>query len=215
MKPGTQLRLEQLESNIDTALRLLNQYEELLASETEPARRLGYERQVARMRESASAFEHEKQALAKEPQAIQYQPVFLEISKKLDELRDEQRTRDQALLAAIFERLDEQSEQTVRAVLAAADTNQIAAEESRELVSAVEQHLAQIAANGTGTAAVSATAQVAEAIKDPALDSSHKLKLSIPIVPLLLSYEAEIGIASGVNLKRLWDKVVAKTRGKQ
>ena len=50
-------------------------------------------------------------------------------------------------------------------------------------------------------------AEIKEAINDPSIDTTHKLKLSIPIIPLLLDYETELELEAGFNLKALWQQL--------
>lgn len=204
------------------ALGLLSDYEAALVTETNPSRKLGYRQEIARIQELADGFQQEFDSLRHEIQTSNSGPPIDAISGKLDRLnaqletlRDEQQASERRMLSAIFERLDAQSELTVKTVLAAAEAKRISAEESQQLVLAVEQHLDEIAAKGGAGAAIPVAGEVAAAIKDPSLDANHKLKVSIPIVPLLLSYEAEIGLGSGVNLKNLWDKLVAKVGGRK
>jgi hypothetical protein len=47
------------------------------------------------------------------------------------------------------------------------------------------------------------------------LDVGHKLKVSIPIIPLILSYEGEINLKSGLNLKKAWQKLKTWIRDKE
>ena len=54
--------------------------------------------------------------------------------------------------------------------------------------------------------------QLAEVVDAPGLDVKHRLKAVIPIIPLLLQYEAEIGLDSGVNLEAAWNKLVDKLK---
>jgi len=44
-------------------------------------------------------------------------------------------------------------------------------------------------------------------INEGSLDISHKLKMTIPIIPFLLYYESEMGISLESNLKRLWESI--------
>lgn len=52
------------------------------------------------------------------------------------------------------------------------------------------------------------------AVNDPNLDVRHKIKLSVPIIPLLLSYNVEFELKSGLNLTRAWDWFVKASRKK-
>ena len=55
---------------------------------------------------------------------------------------------------------------------------------------------------------------LADVVDDLRLDVSHKLKVSLPIIPLILSYEGEVGIKSGVILKAAWEGFTVRVRGK-
>ena len=56
---------------------------------------------------------------------------------------------------------------------------------------------------------------LSEVVDDPKLDVTHKLKVSIPIIPLILSYETEVGLKSGLNLKAAWLRLKARVRGER
>jgi hypothetical protein len=45
---------------------------------------------------------------------------------------------------------------------------------------------------------------VGEVADDPNLEVKHKLKVTIPIVPLFLSYEGELGLSSSRKLSEVW-----------
>ena len=55
-------------------------------------------------------------------------------------------------------------------------------------------------------------ARVVEMIDAPSLDVTHKLKLSLPIIPFLLDYEAEIGLSSGMDLEKAWNRLTDQLR---
>jgi hypothetical protein len=46
--------------------------------------------------------------------------------------------------------------------------------------------------------------QAAELASAPDLDIKHKLKVTIPIVPVLLSYEGAFELGSRLNLEEAW-----------
>jgi len=56
---------------------------------------------------------------------------------------------------------------------------------------------------------------LSDVVEDPKLDVNHKLKVSIPIIPLILSYETEVELKSGLNLKAAWQRLKARVRGEQ
>lgn len=52
--------------------------------------------------------------------------------------------------------------------------------------------------------------QLPDIVDDPKLDISHKLKITIPIIPIILSYEGFIESKNGMNLRSLWKKLLKK-----
>ena len=68
---------------------------------------------------------------------------------------------------------------------------------------AVQIHDAQLVASAR---------QVAELASAAGLDAKHKLKVAIPIVPVLLTYEAEIEFGAGLNLRAVWRQLTQRSR---
>lgn len=88
----------------------------------------------------------------------------------------------------------------------------------QDTLNAVQQTLSEIKQGNTGRYSpqlVNEVEKVSGVIADPTLDSNHKLKYSIPIIPLILSYEGEIELKSGLNLKKAWQGLKARLLGKQ
>jgi hypothetical protein len=89
--------------------------------------------------------------------------------------------------------------------------------ELQETLSAVLQALSEIKQNETGKYGpelVSEAKNMYEVVDDPKLDVSHKLKVSIPIIPFILTYETKVGLKSGLNLENAWQRLKAR-RGKE
>jgi len=51
---------------------------------------------------------------------------------------------------------------------------------------------------------------LSDVVDAPKLDASHKLKITIPIIPFILSYEGEMGLKSGMNLESAWQRLLSK-----
>ncbi len=88
----------------------------------------------------------------------------------------------------------------------------------QDTLNAVQQTLSEIRqskAGQYGPQLVSQAEKVSEIIADPKIDSNHKLKYSIPIIPSILSYEGEIELKGGLDLKKAWQSLKARLRGKQ
>jgi len=83
---------------------------------------------------------------------------------------------------------------------------------------AVSQIFSEITATESGRFDSRLTTDIAvasEVVDDSKLDVGHKLKVSIPIIPLILSYEGEIDLKSGLNLKKGWHKLMTWIRDKE
>ncbi len=105
---------------------------------------------------------------------------------------------------------------TVKSILDEIEARPVPESELRETLSAVQQTLSEIKQNKTGRydpQLVSEAKNLSEVVDDPKLDAHHKLKVSVPIIPLILSYETEVGLKSGLNLKAAWQRLKARIRG--
>lgn len=238
---GGELRLRQLEENIRQDLALLNEYETELRLADDPRARLRYEREIERQRGAVAAYNQEYTQLRTQladvaPQQLAVVGAQLQqMNGKLDALlagQDAIRQDIGELRAAVLARVDAQERPklagyvdrldaaqlvTVGQVMDAADSGSVSPDEIRETLAAVRQALTKIEQRSTsaGGAAPDDARHAAELIGQPHLDTAHKLKLTVPIIPLLLSYEGEVGIEAGVNLKELkeaWGRLVSKVR---
>jgi hypothetical protein len=129
-----------------------------------------------------------------------------------DLLRKEIPTRfaadEQALITAVVKRLNADQLALTRTALQEADhvpndpdLAQLRVAVAGELP-AMQQ---QLAAKSTPEAAQ--IAQAVRVIQDPLTDASQKLKLSIPLIPLFLSYETELRLNITANLKAAWERL--------
>jgi len=88
----------------------------------------------------------------------------------------------------------------------------------QETLDAVSQIFSEITTSENGrfdSRLVTDVAIASEVVNDPKLDVGHKLKVTIPIIPLMLSYEGEIDLKSGLNLKKAWQKLKTWIRDKE
>lgn len=68
--------------------------------------------------------------------------------------------------------------------------------------------------NSSGNPALAAELnKLPDIFEDTKLGVAHKLKLSLPIIPLLLSYEGELNLNSGTNISKLIKNMLTKIRG--
>ena len=233
-------RIQQLADNIRKDMDLLNDYEDELRYETDPRRLARYRREIERQRESLSRYQQEYdelrgQVTGEPPAGMQDTADMLrQMDAKLDgliggqkamqgDLEDFRKTllarfddSEQAIISTVVQRLDQNQSATVQSILDEIETHRLPESELQETLSAVLQALSEIKQNETGyydSRLVSEAANLSEIVGDPKLDVNHKLKVSIPIIPLILSYETEVGLKSELNLKNAWQRLKA-WRGK-
>jgi hypothetical protein len=220
---------------------LLNDYEDELRYETDPRRLARYRREIERQRESLSRYQQEYdelhgQVTGEPPAGMQDTADMLrQMNAKLDgliggqkamqdDLKDFRKTlltrfddSEQAIISTVVQRLDQNQSATVQSILDEIETNRLPENELQETLSAVLQALSEIKENEAGyydSRLVSEATNLLDVVDDPKLDVNHKLKVSIPIIPFILSYETEVGLKSELNLKNAWQRLKA-WRGKR
>lgn len=122
---------------------------------------------------------------------------------------------EQAIVAKITRHLDQVQSATVQKVLDAVEGKTIPDNELQETLTAVEHTLAEVRQLGdklSNPILVNEVDQLAEMIDIPKMDVRHRLKVTLPIVPVLLAYEGEVELNSGLNLEAVWQRLVAKIR---
>jgi hypothetical protein len=115
------------------------------------------------------------------------------------------------VIFAVLTRLDENQLATVKAMEAALEANQLPQEESQAAISAVKQTLVEIARrhDSIDGTLVAQARQAEEVIDAPRFSVTDRLKVTIPLIPFLLSYEGELDLESGANLEDAWKRLVA------
>ena len=85
----------------------------------------------------------------------------------------------------------------------------------QETLAALEETLLEIQRQGSGfldPTLVHEVEHVREVVQSPELEVKHKLKITAPIIPLILSYEGQIELGSGLDLEAAWKRLIAKVR---
>jgi hypothetical protein len=227
------MRLRDLSDNISKDYALLKEYEDDLRLEDDPRRRARHQREINRLRASASAYESEYKELelqlsgrsverSQSEQTELHQIHFKldallagqsDINLSLYDLRQAILTRYDAgerhIINSITERFDQSQAETVQAILDAVEDNQLNEAEMAEALSAIQQSLVEVSQHKT---LLPQSAELEAAISAPHFDVKHKLKVSIPIVPLVLAYEGEVELGSRMNLEKVWNRIVKKFR---
>lgn len=230
------LRMNHLEENIQKGLLLLKNLEEELIYETNPLRKAKYNRDREALRNSLITHKQEFEDLRL--QIRKYEDVSITVHKKLDNIShkldflliDQQQLLDDLallreqvldklyfqernLLQPIIEMLEKKDLEKANNVLTDIDHTKIDSTQIRFFLENVKIALKEVST----TQLIKDESQskrlqvISQAIDDPKLEIKHRLKLSVPIIPFLLSYEGETSLNNSVNLQAAWDWLIQKT----
>jgi hypothetical protein len=122
---------------------------------------------------------------------------------------------EQTIITTIVDRLDHEQLVNTQAVLDSIATRQFAENELQETMVAVRDTLNEIRQKETFLAESHLTSEIedlSDVVDAPKLDVSHKLKITVPIIPFILSYEGEMALKSGMNLESAWHRLLSKVR---
>jgi hypothetical protein len=229
-----ELRLQHLDDNIEQDLALLKKYEDAERYEDDPRRIAKYQREIVRLQESAERYQQEYDALRVQitgeptPQmqdvAIQLQQInnrlnrlsagqkaiYENISHLRQGLLNRYEAREQHLIAVITERLDQTQISTISSVLEALEADKVSEFETQQLLEGTQQMLTVL---NQRNIVLPGQQEVAEVINAPGLDTKHRLKVSLPIIPFLLDYEGELELGTGVNLQAAWQQLRLRLKG--
>lgn len=237
MSLNFELRLKHLEDNIEKDLALRKQYEDSLRYEDDPRRISRYEREIKRLQESAERYQQELDELRRQiggELTLQTQNVNSQLQQMdakltilmngqvaiyedLDRLRRLLLSRyeisEQTIIDAITQQLNQSQLITIQAVLNALEANQVPEAEMRYVLEGTQQMLTTL--QQRGTALPPSQQALADVINTPGLDTKHRLKVSLPIIPFLLDYEGELELGTGIDLRAAWQQLVLRLRGHQ
>jgi hypothetical protein len=204
--PGFDLRLQQLESNIEKATILIGQYQTELILEDDPQRKGKYKLRIEQLKELIDSYKQELDKLREEADIDQIYKVN-KIAVELHEMNDQINALGNLVLrshTALSKQLNQNQLATVQTIMDALEANRIAEVDLEDLLKNVQITLET--AKSKGLSISSAQEEIERVIDDPSIDAKHKIKVSIPIIPLLIDYEAELELGTGFNLKMLWEQ---------
>jgi hypothetical protein len=137
------------------------------------------------------------------------------IYEDLDRLRQLLLSRyeigERSIIDSITKQLNQSQVTTIQAVLDAIEADQIPEEEMRLFLEGTQQMLTAI--QQRGTALPPNQQALAEVINAPGLDTKHRLKVSLPIIPFLVEYEGELELGTGINLRASWQQLMQRRQG--
>jgi hypothetical protein len=180
-----------MRDNLDT----LHEIEQEYDLEVRPVERRQLRRRAEQMRESYSHYRQEYDDLLRKEIPTWFAPS------------------EQALIHTVMGQLNSYQVAVTHTALREADRNPDAPEFTQlaaavvAAVAAVQQQLAV-----KNPHAAQQVAQAARVLQAPTADLKEKLKLSIPIIPLVLSYETELSVNITANLKAAWERLTQRFR---
>ena len=201
-----QKRLEDLEDNIKQDLELLKDYDDELRYTTDPRLKARYRREITRQENSVSRYKQEynrlQQELTGQP-SPQMQEVGIQL-RQMDAKLNILLSGQVAIYEDLLKQLDQNQLVLTQKLQDALDANQVSEPQMQQMLAVLEERIPSLPPS---------QAAIAEVIKDPELDVKQKLKVTLPIVPMLVEYEGEFELGSGFNIKTAWEQLVAKLRG--
>lgn len=240
MERQIERRLRDLQDGLAKDLKLLREYEDKIRSEGDPAERLRCEGWITKLRNHIAA--HEREFRQVEDSAASRPGVPARVRDALDEIRallvslgkgqrdikeglDNLRAvllkrfeeSERSIVSRILERLDEDQVRDLSEVVAFVDDAGLGPRLLEEFSATAKEVVAEAVRRRRSLPDASLRREVSNlrnAVNDPNLDVRHKIKLSVPIIPLLLSYNVEFELKSGLNLTRAWDWFVKASRKK-
>ncbi len=223
------LRLQQLTDHLSQDLSLLKEIEDELRLEDNPIRRARYRRDIERLQESASKYEREYAELKSQHQGAMTvnQPLSAEPWRQVDVKLEMLLNGINAVLGnqqtlsaqiqeshqALMNRLDQTQQEIVNAFAAAIDADRLPETELRQLLNAIMESVAILQQRNANLPALREAEQVIRLGSETIVEAKHKLKLMIPLIPLVLNYETELELKGGLNLSSLWEAITKKVKG--
>jgi hypothetical protein len=216
-------RLEDLTEHIAKDQNLLKEVEDALRVEGDPIRRAKYQRDVEQLKESAHRYRQqydvlnhqttaEMETVAEQLRQMDWKldsvlggqvAIAQQLSQMQHTLLSRYDQTERSLVAAVVEKLDDRQLSMTQTFLDTLDSRQLAESEIEEMWAVLEERLPELPPSQDA---------VKEWVRAPGLDARHRLKVTLPIVPLLVDYEAEFELNGGLDFKGLWETLKAKLR---
>ncbi|MBP0001498.1 MAG: hypothetical protein J7641_21325 [Cyanobacteria bacterium SID2] len=225
-----QQRLQDLADNIAEDRKLLKEFEDELRYETDPRTKARYRREIERQQESVAKYRQEYAELQTElQQSVTDRPsaqmaevgsqlqqmdaklnlllssqvaIYEDLNRMRQSLLNRYDAGEQGLIEAIAQQLDRSQLVLTQNLLEALESDRVSEPEMKQMLAVLEE---RIPALPPSQAAV---------LHDPELDAKHKIKVTLPIIPMLVGYEGELELGGGFNVKSAWEQLIAKLRRK-
>jgi hypothetical protein len=227
------IRMRHLEDNICQDLKLLKEYENIMRIESDPRNLARYNLEIIKQKEALNRYQTEYEELEKQVRRLTPEKIngidrqLQEMNAILESIQNEQMNvlKDQdALRRCILDRFDVMEQKVVNSMVNKLDQSLLIevarALDGLESINSSERIFTDISdllnkvldeiKNSEykyNTQLADQTNQLLSAINKPELTMEQKLKISVPIVPFILSYECIAGMSDGIELKTLWNRL--------
>jgi len=201
-------RLQKRLQDLDELIQDLQTHVDLVS---EPQRRRLFAHQLTEANRTYETVHAEYERLTSRREASQN---FTVPGSLLNEIRDRLNTLavQQQILVVVMVRLSETQQKNTQAILVALEQDRLSESDITQSLSQLRTELAALTQSGqlAHTPLAEAVKQSVELFDDPKLEAKHKLKVGIPIIPGILSYETELALGTSLGLSALWERLVAR-----
>lgn len=220
-----QLQKQHIEKRLTSLIGLIDDIQYQLDGKDDPRIRFDLRRQLEDVRERKLEAEEELAGLnndmpvipTAQDQGLRDQLKIIEnkidhIQNDVGNLRLDVLNRfkgdEQDFVKLLVERLDASQLLATNSLLAAIETSSSTGQELVQTIDDFRKELKAIepVARAASSPVAEQLSKVNEIFDDPNLDAKHKLEISIPIIPYILTYKSEIGLGSTLNLSAAWDR---------
>lgn len=220
--PGDERRIKDLEDTINQILEIVKDYQEEISLQSDPLIKRRYKRELQRQKSLLSEYQKEWAELKQNMEQVTEQTkriedVIQQVDSKLNRLlagQDDIKLKlltyydnnEKIIIETITQGFEEIQIRLTQDLLMGIEKNQISEPEMKEMLAVIEEKMSALPP--------STTEPVTNIIKSSQFDIKHQLKVTVPIIPLLVNYEAEIDVDNQINFKVLWEYCMNKLRGK-
>lgn len=116
-------------------------------------------------------------------------------------------------LSLILENLDQDQIKETLSALKALDKDKITAANIKQMLETAGQQIQNLNKSKffqERKELYTEANKVSEVLTDPTLETRHKIKLTLPIIPFILTYSGEMEFEGGVRLRKLWKRILSK-----
>jgi hypothetical protein len=222
MPPNFTQRLLDLSDNIEKDNILLKEYENAWRLEDDPRRKSRYRQEIECMKNSAQAYKQEYEELEQQAtggHAVELQNLADQLEKidsqmnlilsgqiaiyvGLSEIRESIISRydesERTLVKTLTNQLNQNQLVLTQTLLISLDSEQPQESEMQRVIKLLEQKILALPHPQENQL------NVLKILQNPEIGTTHKLKISIPIIPFLVDYEGEIELGTSFNFQSAW-----------